>query len=136
MEFISKLLFKLGPIAAMFYMGANGSEAITANLGNLTEIVGVIRTQMEVGSISDAIYQEYRYDHKFPRNFEAFLRKNVESKDENRDVTKDYWGTPFKLEVGNDEFYIRSCGPDTSCGTEDDIVAIKRNINRYGAMAK
>ena len=120
----------------MAYIGANSTDVLPDNIEDVTEIVGIIRTQIEVGGIRDAVYSEYRYAHKYPNNFSAFIEKIMESNDDNRDISCDYWGSPWELEKSKGEFLIRSCGPDRSCGTSDDIVAIKKNINRKSTFAR
>jgi len=37
------------------------------------------------------------------------------------DVEQDLWGIPFRLPGVPVAPYPLSCGPDTSCGTEDDL---------------
>jgi hypothetical protein len=38
-----------------------------------------------------------------------------------RDPAADQWGVPFRLELQPVGYILRSCGPDATCGTEDDI---------------
>ena len=133
---LDKLLFKIGPLAALIYIGVNGTDGIGTDLTDVSNIFGNIRTQMEVGSIADQLFKDYRYTGRFPPNFQAYLRRTMESSSEDRDVSVDYWGTPYKLEASKEEFLVRSCGADKSCGSKDDIVAGKKNLSKYEVITR
>ncbi|MBO4698442.1 hypothetical protein J5690_02385 [bacterium] len=100
-----------------------------------TDIVKITLTQHEVNSIAHLVYTgqvigRNRLPEREPEEWSKYIRREMKADIPGRDSSKDYWDKSYEiLEVENvpglsgEGFIVRSCGPDTSAGTEDDITA-------------
>jgi hypothetical protein len=104
----------------------------------LMNLVKIVLTQHEVNSISHTIYTDkvILNDGKLPYLSEyewcEYIRKQMQSKAEGRDTSKDLWITPYVVEEVNPVpgrtgpgFIVRSAGPDKNHETKDDVFAGK-----------
>lgn len=122
---ICATVFILGQVAGI------GGEQVKY----FTDIVKITLTQHEVNSIAHLVYTGEIIGHdRLPdrdaEEWAKYIRREMKAGIPGRDSSKDYWDKPYEiLEVetvpglSNEGFIVRSCGPDTSAETEDDITA-------------
>lgn len=79
-------------------------------------------TQHEMSAISAALDAEYASLHRYPRPDELpeFIQRWLPP-NKGRDPSLDQWGGAFQLELEAGGYVLRSCGPDLTCGNEDDL---------------
>ncbi len=114
MDFISKL-FPIGLVTAGTYMGLN-------HLTPMVDKVKLSMVQVEMKGIARLLsYEEELKDVPTPSQFSEYLRKNISSQDEKRDMSKDLWGNLYQLSWVNGTLFVTSTGPDGLANTTDDI---------------
>jgi hypothetical protein len=97
------------------------SDAVMDGVKTAHDVAKWAQTYMEMGIIARSLRTDAALGKMpDPAHFEAYLRKNGESLS-GGDVGSDYWGTPYRLDLGSDSYAIRSAGADTQFDTEDDI---------------
>ncbi|HNW83226.1 MAG TPA: hypothetical protein PKG52_10085 [bacterium] len=102
----------------------------------LTNIVKITLTQSETDSIAHVVYtgkvieNDGRLPYLSEEEWAEYIRKQMESKAQNRDTSKDLWIKPYKIMEmdtvpgrSGPGFIVRSSGPDGSCETKDDIIS-------------
>lgn len=95
-------------------------------LGEVTGSLVILQMNTFIGPLE----LSYQTGGGYPPDFSAFLRNNFESKDKKKDISKDIWDTPYKLDIRPDGFAIISAGIDKQFGTDDDIISpYKRKRN-------
>jgi hypothetical protein len=79
-------------------------------------------TQHEMSAIGAALEAEYATMRRYPRpdDLPEFIRQWLPAT-KGRDPSLDRWGSPFRLELEGASYVLRSCGPDLTCGNEDDL---------------
>ena len=124
----------IGICATIFILG-NMAGIGEEQIKYFTDIVKITLTQHEVNSIAHLVYTGEIIGHgrlpdKEPEEWSKYIKTQMKADIPGRDSSKDYWDKPYEvLEVdsvpGLSEagFIVRSCGPDTSAGTDDDITA-------------
>jgi hypothetical protein len=121
-HFWTRFLKKLIPLALLIVL-------IDANARHFRDVVGRLdawwrsaQTRMQMGEIAAALDAEYASTGHFPEpgRFREFVRRWVRPRDP-RDAYYDRWGQPFRFRLEGSVYEIRSCGPDRSCGTPDDV---------------
>jgi len=101
----------------------------------LMNIVKITLTQHEVNSIVHTVYTDkvISNDGKLPYLSEyewaEYIKRQMQSKAEGRDTSKDLWITPYVVEEVNlvpgrtgPGFTVRSAGPDKQYQTKDDVL--------------
>jgi hypothetical protein len=120
-------VIKLLPLITVVCGGIASKDKIMAQLQKVTHITQVIAVQSEINDLAKLIYLDIVTDgiaSADPLRFAEYCRKNLQVKQgSERDTSKDFWGTEYRLLVNGKRFSILSAGPDTAFGTEDDIVA-------------
>ena len=76
-------------------------------------------TSMDMGSIRSLLAAEFTTEDRWPGDIAGFCRANVRGVDH---PDQDRWGNPYRLTPEPGNAVLASCGPDQSCGTEDDMV--------------
>jgi hypothetical protein len=107
----------------MVIMGVGLQQGLK-NAEPLLDYTRIFAVQTEINSISQIIHLESLDGQRLdPSQFEGFLKKHmsVQGKDATRDVSKDIWGSSYKLEVRDNFATVISAGPDKKFGTNDDV---------------
>jgi len=80
-------------------------------------------TRQEMSAIGGAIDAEHISMKRYPApdDLADFIHHWLPST-KGRDPAFDQWGVAFQLEPLANGYILRSCGPDGTCSTEDDIV--------------
>ncbi len=80
-------------------------------------------TRHEMSAIGSALDAEHISMKRYPASDELgdFIRRWMPAT-KGRDPAFDQWGVAFQLEPLRNGYILRSCGPDGTCSTEDDIV--------------
>ncbi|MGI6394401.1 MAG: hypothetical protein ACOX2F_06685 [bacterium] len=102
----------------------------------LMNIVKTTLTQSETNSIAYIVYTDKVMGNQnilpdlSEDEWAEYIRRQMHSKADNRDVSKDLWFRPYEVievdpvpgrrDIG---FVVRSSGPDGSFGTKDDVVS-------------
>ncbi len=124
-------LMKLMPLLA-----AGG--AVTGAGGDLGQVqerfLGVIKevkTQTEMRAIVKVMRLDIISGEAMPRDVTKYARANMDS--QGTDPGHDSWGMPYSLERTSEGTFLVSCGPDTDCGSDDDVaVMVVTSKNRFG----
>lgn len=77
-------------------------------------------THQELGRIVDDLEQMRGVGDGLPTRAEAF-EAWMERRYQQASSRVDSWGTPYRLEVHADSFYVVSAGPDQEFGTDGDL---------------
>jgi hypothetical protein len=117
-------MFGLAKIIPLLILLGGSKEAIERfkPLLSYTETVAV---QTEVNEITKMLVLDHISapdTFPTPESFPEYLRQNMRVKKEiERDVSNDFWGTPYRLERSGNDIRVRSAGPDKAYETADDI---------------
>ncbi|PYQ14741.1 MAG: hypothetical protein DMF80_11795 [Acidobacteria bacterium] len=120
-HFRARFLKKLIPILLLVFLIDFNARHFRDIVGRLNAWWGTARTQMEMGEIAAAVDAEYASTARYPEadEFKEFIRRWIRPRD--RNPAFDRWGQPFLFRVEGPRYEILSCGPDSVCGTADDI---------------
>lgn len=128
-------LTKLIPLFVLGAIGYHSSGAIKQRLAGAVNVRdGVVTKQnmiaiLEAASLQIASGGEVNLDS--PDELRMFIRKSVRIKSNDRtDLSKDFWGTPFKALQSERGLTLVSAGPDKKFGTKDDLRE-SRDIYNY-----
>lgn len=121
MGFFAKMLM----LAAASGLVAGNTDQIEQFYNELVAETQVVVNGMDMRNISMMLDYTYvrkgRYpsEGSFPGWMEANFKENAQ-----RELVLDSWGTPFVYTTsdGRKKFRLVSAGPDTTQGTDDDIV--------------
>ena len=124
----------IGICATVFILG-NFAGIGEEQIKYFTDIVKITLTQHEVNSIAHLVYTGEIIGHgrlpdRSSEEWSRYIRSQMKADIPGRDSSKDYWDNSYEvLEVDSvpglskEGFIVRSCGPDTSAGTDDDITS-------------
>jgi hypothetical protein len=129
-------LLGLGALIFLFSKGMNLGKEQLNFIMNLTEST---LASSEVKNISRMIYtnlvmyNDYTLPEKSDDEWREYIRTNSHSDVEQRDTSKDMFGTPYRVRAldsvpgrgGGKGYEVRSAGPDKEFGTDDDIAATR-----------
>lgn len=99
-------------------------EPLLVQWDNARAILPKLRTEMEMNEIRTALEAEMgRGVGEPPADFTAWLEDRFDPKGE-KPPSVDRYGEPYRLERGDQRgtWAVRSCGRDTVCHTEDDLL--------------
>ena len=128
-------LLKLLPVAAVGTAAAGGPQELMDMAEAALGATLSVKTESEMRNIVHVMRLDIIADERLPRNdreLAEYIEYNIAT--QGADVTKDSWGTSFSIKTENGSRILVSCGPDTRCGTDDDL---KRTIvNSDGRFRK
>ncbi len=114
---------KLAPLLATAAIVTGGGDELKMGAEKIMDTVLEVKTTVEMSQIVKVIRLDMIAGDPFPRDIVEYTRTNMDS--QGSDPGKDAWGSEW--EVARDEDGSRvllSCGPDTDCGTDDDLSEI------------
>lgn len=117
---------KPGKLVALIVLGAlawEHQEALGRHTDLVREMGPLARTYMEMRQYRTALMAElHRNNGQPPRGVHAWLDRTFNRG--TRPASQDLWGSRYQVQRGDyRRWYLRSCGPDTRCGTDDDLVS-------------
>lgn len=125
----------LGKLVTLGVLGALGWQhqaLLKDKLQLVRHTVPTFQTYRAMRAIRSPL-AKYAQEHggRYPSNVNAWIAESVDGRG-NENVGHDFWGNPYRISREPDrEYYLRSCGPDGACGTEDDLlVKIGRPLSR------
>lgn len=115
-----------GRLIALIVMGFLGWEhkgALEPHLAMVREARPLVITYTEMRQYRPALIAEIRRNGgQAPPDAHAFLDGRFHRGE--RRASDDLWGSRYRIERGDHRrWYLRSCGPDRACRTEDDLVS-------------
>jgi len=113
-------LTKWVPMGVLGGVGFQHQETLGAIAESPIEIVQVVRTQVELGSIQRLVLIDSMDGGFNTSNFREYLRGKLLSNSD-RDTSLDPWGNPYNIRVYKKEYEIWSYGPDQINDTSDDL---------------
>ena len=119
-------IFKLLPLMAVAGGVAANQEEVKTQVEKYSGMVMGVAVHVELRQIGRMLYAEHASGSSLPSSydFQDYLRKNFRvERGSDRDVSEDFWGTPYELEHDERGFSVISAGPDQSFGTDDDLKA-------------
>ena len=116
-------LMKMMPLLAVGVTAAGGSEEMQKVGQEVIGVVQELKTTFEMRGIVQVIRLDIIAGEPIPTNITEYARANIDS--QGTDPAADAWGTLFQLERESDgSVYLVSCGPDKSCGNDDDYLQV------------
>ena len=112
---------KMIPMVALLAAMGGGSEELTKIGQEMINLVQEFRTRAEMAGLVKVIRLDILDQKRIPRDIVKYARDNIDS--QGADSGLDIWGVKWKTDGSQRRppFFIVSCGPDTKCGTDDDI---------------
>lgn len=118
---------KLLPLMTLVGGGVASKDKISLQVEKVIHYTEIVAVQSEINDLAKIAYLDFTTDGRASLNIENFAdycRKNLLAKEgSNRDTSKDFWGTEYKLEISEKKFRIVSAGPDRQFGTDDDVIS-------------
>lgn len=107
-------------------IAAAGAAKNKNKIAQFLEMGTIPAVQIEMSNICKVIHL-YSIDGSQPstdpNEFAEFVKKNIkaQTKDINRDFSKDMWGSQYRLQLVGNIATVLSAGPDKQFGTSDDL---------------
>ena len=121
-------MIKLAPLLAMTAVVAGGSDEIKAGAQEIINTVLEVKTTSEMKGIVKVIRLDFIHDESFPTDIVEYAREQMDS--QGTDPGLDAWGSEWQLVRESDGARLLvSCGPDTECGTDDDLIELIMDKN-------
>ena len=128
-------LLKLLPVAAVGTAAAGGPQELMEMAEAALGATLSVKTEAEMRNIVHIMRLDLVADEPLPSNdreLAEYIEYNIDT--QGTDVTKDSWGTSFTIKNEDGSRILVSCGPDTECGTEDDLE--RTIVNREGRFRR
>jgi len=114
-------------IAALLGIGAvSQQDKIADGLDGAMEVLPIVKSVGELESYAPTIRKMKKlaeiegYGFSFGGDFSSWLNANFEVSND-KDPGIDFFGTRYQANMEGEEWILRSCGPDKSCHSEDDL---------------
>ncbi len=109
-------------IGLLLYLVDMNSTHVRDYVSSLVRSWRESETLQEMSAIANALDAEHISLRRYPAPDELadFIRQWIPAT-KGRDPSVDQWGMAFQREPETVGYVLRSCGPDGTCGTEDDI---------------
>jgi hypothetical protein len=121
-EAIAKITRRVMGVALVLYLVDLNSTHVRDYVSALVHSWQDSETLHEMSAISGALDAEHISMHRYPSPDELpdFIRQWMPAT-KGRDPSVDQWGVAYQLEPLAVGYILRSCGPDATCSTKDDI---------------
>ena len=111
---------KLVPLMVAATVVTAGRDELKMGAEKVIDTVLEVKTMVEMKEIVKVVRLDLVAGERFPEDIADFARVNMNS--QGSDPGTDAWGPEWKLVRESDGARILvSCGPDTDCGTDDDL---------------
>ncbi|MFP4474109.1 MAG: hypothetical protein ACLFOY_01025 [Desulfatibacillaceae bacterium] len=97
------------------------SETVQRQVDTLSAAVPLVQTYVEMTRYTGALESYVAKNSHMPHDLTEWLRGTFSSMT-GKDPAADFFGTLYMPDRGEGIHWLRSCGRDTSCRTEDDLV--------------
>ncbi|RMF11661.1 MAG: hypothetical protein D6761_13835 [Candidatus Dadabacteria bacterium] len=117
-------LGKLVSLGVMVGLGWQHQEMVRKQAELITNVMPLVQTYVEMESMKGRLASWLESNNYYwPRDVRALLNSEFKSSS-GGEVGVDFFGAPYEGDYqGPDDFpVLRSCGPDLTCGTDDDLV--------------
>lgn len=114
------LVIKLLPFVAIAFFWYRAPAQATRMLKMFANGPNAVLTTMNIRNAADAISMDVRYGSSCPMDVSRYLQDSMSGRNRRPDL--DGWGNPYVLEGCPQRPALRSCGPDATCDTDDDLV--------------
>jgi hypothetical protein len=110
------LLIILGFVVAMYF--PDSREMVIENTMPVIQPMLIWNAEREIEELSRGVRREQRETYQLPptRQWSAWLATNFTA-----NAATDPWGTTYSYQAWADSFAIRSDGPDSERGSQDDL---------------
>jgi len=115
-----RFFFKLALLAVIGYVLYQSSDRVRDIVERVRNVFWEFKVSLELNSIAQNLRPGLASGGSPPGDLREYLRENLASDEE--DPSLDAWDTPYQLRREGNLILVASCGPDTECETEDDIV--------------
>ena len=114
---------KLAPLLVTAAVVTGGSDEVKTGADKIINTVLEVKTMVEMKAIVKVVRLDLIAGDPFPRDIVEYARMNMDS--QGTDPGKDAWGSEWEVVRNRDGSRVLiSCGPDTYCGTEDDLTEL------------
>lgn len=117
---------KLIVMVIMAVLGYQNQVAVAKYLEYLKNASPLIQTYMEMDSFKTKMAEYVQVNEgRLPENIGEWINQNFKSAQKS-DMSLDFFGTPYQMaqDQNASRVYLKSCGPDKECSTDDDIEMI------------
>lgn len=119
------LIFRAAVIALLVYLFKNSTDKGQKAFDRVVNWGRGVMTGANLGTMGKELNREYAFSGNLPRDFPAWIRETVKHND-GTDPALDQWGQVLVMTIPPGAppgaYELRSCGPDRTCRTPDDIV--------------
>ncbi len=124
---MSNFLLKVGSIALTLYLFKSGTDTGAKSFDRIVNWGHGMVTRSNLDTLARELEVDYRFDGHFPPDLRPWIRETLRHGPD-EDPSLDFWAQPFELTRDNGgvrgAYDLRSCGPDKSCSTRDDIAVL------------